>query len=100
MADLAHHPLHVEAVGQARDRDVGPPERVRGCPRERREPLLSSYLARQDRRLANDLGDALPADAAAAYVPDDVVLWSGRLARTSKPVEVFDESFGQVRTHL
>jgi len=56
VADLAHDPLHVEVVGEKRDRDVGAAQRVRRDVRERWEAAGGEASAGV---VAEDLADAL-----------------------------------------
>src|SRR4051812_67521 len=68
MADLAHDPLHVKAVGEQRERDVGPAHGVRRGVRQRRPSLSGESLVGKVRRLAEDLAHALSGGPPAATV--------------------------------
>jgi hypothetical protein len=46
VADLIHHPLHIEVVGEERDRDVGAPQRVRCDTGKWLQALATQFPAR------------------------------------------------------
>src|SRR5947209_1853524 len=100
VADLAHHPLDVEVVGEQGNRDVGAPQRVGGCAWQRREAALDSPGAGCRSGVVDELADALAADAPAAPVWKRKRIGGSRLARTAQAVEVLDERLDQVRGHL
>src|SRR5947209_6154476 len=58
VADLAHHPLDVEVVGEQRDRDVGAPESVRSCAWQWRKATLDSLRAGCLGGVVDELADA------------------------------------------
>jgi hypothetical protein len=74
VADLAHDPQHVEAVGQQRDRDVRATQRVRRRPRQGRQPARDEPFGRKAGGITHDLADALAREAAAAGVLEGVGL--------------------------
>src|SRR5947209_2115370 len=100
VADLAHHPLDVEVVGEQRDRDVGAPESVRSCAWQWRKATLDSLRAGCLGGVVDELADALAADEPAAPVWEHERLGPDRLAATAQAVEVLDERLDQVGGHL
>jgi hypothetical protein len=86
--DLAHHPEHVEPVGQQRDRDVRAPQRVRRRFRQSRKRTLSEPLRRELGGFADDLGRASAAHPATAQGREQVRVRLGRAARATQVVQV------------
>ncbi|HEX8106022.1 MAG TPA: hypothetical protein VF533_25630 [Solirubrobacteraceae bacterium] len=100
VADLAHDPLDVEAVGDEGDGDVGAAEGVGRRVRERRPLLFGELLVRSGGRLLEDLGDALAGHPAAAKVRERVVVRAGAIAGGAQAREVRGEALDEVRRHL
>ncbi|MEX0972372.1 MAG: hypothetical protein WDZ46_03845 [Solirubrobacterales bacterium] len=100
VADLAHHPLDVEFVGEQGDRYVGAAQAVGRGVGQGRQAALAQPLTRQLRRLGDDLPDALAVEPTAVQVRHQVVLGVGRGAHTAQPVKVLDHRLDQVGAHL
>ena len=62
--------------------------------------MRAARLRREGRGLADDLGDALAADPAAAHVLHHVVVGLRAVASPTQAVEMIDESLSEVGTHL
>ncbi|HEX3608077.1 MAG TPA: hypothetical protein VHU14_00185 [Solirubrobacterales bacterium] len=100
VADLPHHPLDVEVVGEQRDRNVGAAQAVRRGVRQGRQAALAQPFARQLGGRRDDLPDTLAVEAAAVQVGDEIVVGAGRSAHAAQPLEVLDHRLDQVGAHL
>ena len=63
-------------------------------------PRVADAVGGAGSGLADDLRDALAADASAAAVGEDLGVGAGRAARAAQSVEVQDERLGELGAHL
>jgi hypothetical protein len=91
VADLAHDPEDVEAVGEQRDRDVRAAQGVRRGVGQRREAALADSLGGARGGLPDDPRDALSRDPPAAGVGEGVGVGVRAPAGAAQAIEVRDE---------
>lgn len=100
MADLGHHELEIELVGDQRDRDVGAAQSVRGGVGQRRHPPGRQALAGEARRLGEDLPDPPAREAPVAQPRDEVSVGTARPPLRPQPIKVGEHRSGEFRAQL
>ena len=100
VADLAHDPEDVEAIGEQRDRDVGAAQGVRRGAGQRRQAALADSLGGARGGLADDPPDALTGDPPSARVGKGVGVGVGAPPGAAQAIEVRDELLDELRAHL
>ncbi|HEY5196525.1 MAG TPA: hypothetical protein VIJ51_05810 [Solirubrobacteraceae bacterium] len=100
VADLTHHPLDVEVVGQQRDRDVGAAQAVGRRVGQGRQPAADEIGGRPLCCVTDDLPDALARHPPTSLVGDGEAVGAGGQAGAAQAVDVLDEGLDEVGAHL